>query len=212
LVIRLWSAKRASIQLASKVVEENTVLVDPRAAAMLTLSAPTASLLASAIKDEPVVPTRILVVMNLLNITDFPGDKLHEEYDEVYSDMFDFFSQFGKVQKVLMPRPLKKLVHDSIEHFDYRNYIEGEDDDVENSEEEEEALKTPGFGKLYIEFEKVSEAQRAMEACVGLRYDGRMAITSYLLEEKWQQGILEPENLKEEAKVRMLKPDLSKYA
>jgi splicing factor U2AF subunit len=202
--------QRASIQLASRVAEENTVLVDPRAAAMLTLSAPTASLLAAAIKDEEVKPTRILVLLNILDITDFPGDKVHEEYDELYSDMIDFFAQFGKVNKVLIPRPLKKIIHDSIEHFDFKTYIEDEEDD--NNSDDEEAMKLPGFGKVFVEFQEEKDSHKAMEAMTGLRYNGRMVITSFLSEEKWEAGLLEPDNLTEISMVRMLKPDMSKYA
>lgn len=84
--------QRASVQLASRVAEENTVLVDPRAAAMLTLSAPTASLLAAAIKDEEVKPTRILVLLNILDITDFPGDKVHEEYVLILISLYFFLT------------------------------------------------------------------------------------------------------------------------
>lgn len=203
--------QRASIHMASKVGEENTVLVDPRAAAMLTLSAPTASLLASAVKEEKVEPTRILVLLNIMNMTDFPGDKVHEEYDETYSDMVDFFSQFGKVNSVLIPRPLKKIVHDTVEHFDFKTYFEDEEE-LENENSEDEAFKIPGFGKVYVEFQRVEDSGRAAEAMVGLRFDGRMCITTYLSEEKWNAGDLEPDLLKEEEKVRMIKPDLSKYA
>jgi hypothetical protein len=41
-----------------------------------------------------------------------------------------------------------------------------------------------------------------------------MCITSYLSEEKWNAGDLDPDVLKEEEneKVRMIKSDLSKYA
>jgi len=201
--------QRASIQLAARASDEQTVLVDPRAAAMLTLSAPTASLLQAAIKDDAVIPTRILVLLNIIDITDFPGDKVHEEYDELYSDMVDFFSQFGRINRVLVPRPLKKIIHDSIEHFDFKNYIEEEED---GESEEDEGSKLPGFGKVFVEFEDAKDAHKAMQAMIGLRFDGRMCITSFLSEEKWSEGILEPDSLAEESLVRMLKPDMSKYA
>jgi len=39
-----------------------------------------------------------------------------------------------------------------------------------------------------------------------------MVITTFLSVEKWEKGILDPDPLPEESFVRMLKPDLSKYA
>lgn len=73
-------------------------------------------------------------------------------------------------------------------------------------------MKLPGFGKVYVEFEHLKDAQRAQETLVGLRYNGRMVITSFLSEEKWYADQLEPDNLTETSMVRMLKPDMSKYA
>jgi hypothetical protein len=38
----------------------------------------------------------------------------------------------------------------------------------ENSDEEDEAFKIPGFGKVYIEFERAEDAAKAAEAMIGM--------------------------------------------
>jgi splicing factor U2AF subunit len=94
--------------------------VDPRAAAMLTLSTPANQLLATAVKDPSPVITRILILMNIVNTTDFPGDKVEAEYGELMADMKTEMSRYGRVLKIVIPRPAKKIIHDSVEHFAFK--------------------------------------------------------------------------------------------
>jgi len=83
---------------------------------------------------------------------------------------------------------------------------------AKEEEEEEEILdedpwnSTPGYGKVYIEYETVEESKRAQIAVAGRRFDGRMIITSFLPEDRWANGILEPDELEPGADVVNLFP------
>lgn len=100
--------------------ETTETQIDPRAAAMLTLSTPANQLLATAVRDPTPVITRILILMNIINITDFPGDKIEYEYEELKQDIEEEMGRYGKVLTVVIPRPAKKIIHDSVEHFSFK--------------------------------------------------------------------------------------------
>eukprot|EP01125_Pyxidicula_operculata_P019620 TRINITY_DN7121_c1_g1_i4.p1 TRINITY_DN7121_c1_g1~~TRINITY_DN7121_c1_g1_i4.p1 ORF type:complete len:253 (-),score=70.48 TRINITY_DN7121_c1_g1_i4:26-784(-) len=185
--------QRASVNQTVKKTDA-PVNVDARAALMLTLSSPAAQLLATATKNATLNPTRVLVLMNIINMYDFPGEHEEAEYQELIEDITEECARYGNVVKVLIPRPLHKLSHHTVEHFDGNNWVDddnNEDDDSEEQRREDERTSPPGFGKVYVEYEKIEHAKRAQTALGGRRYDGRMVITTYLDEEKWAAGDLE---------------------
>jgi len=191
-------------------VGEDTVLVDPRAAAMLTLSSPAAQLLSTACPAISAEPTRILVLMNIINITDFPGDKVEQEYDELWNDLMQECVRYGPVKKLLVPRPAKKIIHDTVEYFHFDQWKDDEDT-LEMSSEDDQGAYVPGLGKVYVEYESIFSAKKAQTSLSGRRYDGRMVITSFFPEDKWARGELEPDPLPEQELQRMPRADLSAY-
>ena len=89
---------------------------------MLTLSTPANQLLATAVKDPAPVPTKILILMNILDITDFPGDKVEEEYFELLREIRSELSRYGHIVNLIVPRPAKKIIHDTVEHFSFKEW------------------------------------------------------------------------------------------
>jgi len=188
--------QRASTNL--KKPESGVVPLNPRAALMLTLSTPAAQLLATAVKNAQAEPTRILIIMNILNLLDFPGDHEESEFNEVVEDIKSECDRYGTVLNMIIPRPIKKNTHHTIERFDAIHWDdigkEGFDDD-----EEERMRPTvpdpPGLGKVFIEYSNVEEAKQAQTALSGRRYDGRMVVTSFHPEDKWSVGNLELDDI-----------------
>jgi len=187
--------QRASVNPKTKTGEISTEPINPRAANMLNLSTPAAQLLATAVKNATADPTKVLVLMNIINLSDFPGDMEEGEYLEFIDDITEECERYGKVMKILVPRPTTKQKNHTVEHFDGNDVdFDIVDDDVDEEESEEEPAP-PGFGKVFVEYEKVEHAKRAQTALSGRRYDGRMVITSFHPDEKWEIQILEPDEI-----------------
>jgi len=75
---------------------------------MLNLSMPAAQLLANAVKNAKPEPTRVLVLMNIINTVDFPGDRFEEEFDELVEDIMEECTTYGNVRTILIPRNPKR--------------------------------------------------------------------------------------------------------
>jgi len=171
------------------------VRLDLRAAGMLTLSTPANQLLAMAVSNSAPVPTRVLVLMNTINLTDFPGDKVEEEYNDLVQDMRAECSRYGNVLNIVIPRPSKKVIYDTVEHFSFSDYKADMSSSDEETSDDEEAFKVPGIGKVFVEYDSVQSAELAHTALRGRSFDGRMVITSFHSEEKWAKGVLDPDPL-----------------
>jgi splicing factor U2AF subunit len=190
LVDKTLVVQRASVNPKTKSGEYSQEPINPRAANMLNLSTPAAQLLATAVKNATADPTRILVLMNIINLSDFPGDCEEGEYQEFIDDITEECMRYGKVLNILVPRPTTKQKNHTVEHFD-GNDIDLDaltvDDEITDEEESQEEPPPPGFSKVFVEYEKVEYAKRAQTALSGRRYDGRMVITSFHPEEKWEK-------------------------
>jgi splicing factor U2AF subunit len=188
----------------------------PSAASMLNLSRPAATLLAAAVKNATEGVSRILVLLNIVNMVEFPGDEYEEDYDRFVDDVFQEAMKYGNVKTIVVPRnPFKRKTLSPLELKQSDHTIERYPFDIDDSSDEEkdeaahafqrsietalneegEEVNLPnvdGFGKVYIEYANTEEAKYAMRALSGRRYNGRMVITSYLEEDKWKDRVLEP--------------------
>jgi len=196
-------------------------IVNQAAANMLNLSCPAAQLLANAVKNATPEPTKILVLMNIINTVEFPGDRVEQEFDELVEDINEECSTYGNIRTLLIPRnpkrehPLPPPDHNFFEEksekypFDdsedddkvdklqeYMQETEGNESGEKPKEKKEEIVNVPGFGKVFVEYYDIEDAKKAQRALSGRRYDGRMVITSFHPEEKWTARLLEPDPLK----------------
>jgi splicing factor U2AF subunit len=198
LIDKTLVVQRASVNPKTKSGEYSNEPINPRAANMLNLSTPAAQLLATAVKNATADPTRVLVLMNIINLSDFPGDCEEGEYQEFIDDITEECMRYGKVLNILVPKPTTKQKNHTVEHFD-GNDIDLDaltvDDEISDEEESQEEPPPPGFSKVFVEYEKVEYAKRAQTALSGRRYDGRMVITSFHPEDKWESIILEPDDI-----------------
>jgi len=151
---------------------------------------------------------------------DFPGDRFEEEFEELFDDIVEECSRYGNIKTIYVPRnpkqdrpiekPKDEMEVDELvsEKFPFNDSDDSDDiekdideviketgGDDKEKREEIEVINVPGYGKVFIEFYDVEDAKTAQRALSGRRYDGRMVITSYLSEEKWQQRILDPDSM-----------------
>jgi splicing factor U2AF subunit len=78
----------------------------PTAVTLLNVHVPAAQLLASVIKEvKPVIPTRILVLMNCINVDEFPTG---QDYEDMKEDILLECRKFGPVVQVVIPQPPPK--------------------------------------------------------------------------------------------------------
>jgi splicing factor U2AF subunit len=151
------------------------------AASLMNLVTPLPTLLKAIIKDaKPVEPTKILVLLNCVNVDDFPqGDA----YNDMIEDIKEECKKHGRVRSVVIPQPPPKPQAQLIDGqmiIPQAPEQTGEEDPLEP--------KVPGLGKIFIEFSKVEDARRAQVALGGRRYDGRLIITTFFDEEKFKAG------------------------
>ena len=92
-----------------------------------------------------VEPTNIVQILNVLSLEDIADD---QEYLDIMEDVRDEAAEFGRVEKVFIPRP-----------FDECYY--------------------PGSGRIYVVFDTVDGAKRAVEGLAGRIYNNRVVFTSF---------------------------------
>jgi len=187
--------QRASVNARNAKGDQVGEMINTRTANMLNLSTPAAQLLATAVKNATADPTRILVLMNIINLSDFPGDNEESEYQEFIEDITEECARYGKVNRIFVPRPTTKQKNHTVEHFDGNDWDDVDDVDEMDEEESVEDPPPPGFGKVFVEYEKIEHAKRAQTALSGRRYDGRMVITSFHPEEKWVNQVYDHDEM-----------------
>jgi len=140
LIVQRASVNPKNIQTGGG-TSSSSYIVNQAAANMLNLSMPAAQLLASAVKNANADPTNVLVLMNIVNTVDFPGDKVESEFDELFDDIIEECSRFGNIKSVLIPRNPKRempieLPKEDIE-YEAEKFPFNDDDDKDIKMEEE---------------------------------------------------------------------------
>eukprot|EP01098_Paradermamoeba_levis_P016345 TRINITY_DN8785_c0_g1_i1.p1 TRINITY_DN8785_c0_g1~~TRINITY_DN8785_c0_g1_i1.p1 ORF type:complete len:321 (+),score=100.30 TRINITY_DN8785_c0_g1_i1:775-1737(+) len=135
---------------------------NPTAANFLNLSVPVGTLLGSlSLTFGSIQPTKVLMLMNMLSFDDLKNDS---DYNEVLEDVRAECERFGNVIDIKIPRPIR---------------AEEDEDD------------TPGVGKIFVEFEKTADAQKAQQSLGGRKFQGRTVITSYFESDLFHQDLFE---------------------
>lgn len=109
--------------------------------------------------STPRVLTEVLCLMNMVEPNELRDD---EEYQEILEDIEDECSKYGTVKSIEIPRPSKRS----------RN---GEDDE-----------QVAGLGKVFVEFDSATEAQRAQLNLAGRRFANRVVVTSYFDRDRYR--------------------------
>jgi len=126
-------------------------IINQAAANMLNLSMPAAQLLANAVKNATPEPTKILILMNIINTVDFPGDRFEEEFDELMEDIIEECSTYGNIRSILIPRNPKRehpLPPPDHSYFEEKSEKYPFDDDDEEEDKVDKTLEEFLQGKI----------------------------------------------------------------
>ncbi|KAJ7066742.1 hypothetical protein C8F01DRAFT_1208809 [Mycena amicta] len=108
---------------------------------------------------------RILLLLNMVTPEDLVDD---EEFGDIYEDVKEECQNFGPVQDVRIPRPIKKE----------KKWAPGE-----GQVSAQDALRVDeaaGVGRVYVKYEKADDATRAMKGLAGRSFAGRSIIATVL--------------------------------
>lgn len=103
-------------------------------------------------------PRVLTEVLCLMNMVEPNELKDDEEYQEILEDIEGECSKYGTVRSIEIPRPSR----------------EGDSEPV------------PGLGKVFVEFDSATEAQRAQLNLAGRRFANRVVVTSYFDRDRYR--------------------------
>lgn len=147
----------------------------------------------------PKVLTEVLCLMNMVDPEELRDD---EEYEDIKEDIKDECSKYGVVRSIEIPRPCKVAnesgqdsddedhddLHGADDMNDNNNYNTNNRRSISNNKrknrrnqqlENELEKPVPGLGKVFVEFDSPTEAQRAQLNLAGRRFSNRVVVTSY---------------------------------
>lgn len=116
------------------------------AGAAMAPSQPPASIMANAQGEG--TPTRVLQILNMVSVDELTND---QDYEEIVEDIRDECGNFGKVEDVKIPRPVK-TANGKV--------------DIKASE----GIKD--LGKVFVLFEKEEDTTKALQAIAGRKFGG----------------------------------------
>lgn len=135
--------------------------------------------------STPRVLTEVLCLMNMVEPDELADD---EEYREILEDIEEECSKYGTVKSIVIPRPPSKKPG---QHYDNdNNNDEYEDEDERNKRKRQKLIQqhesVPGLGKVFVEFDSATEAQRAQQNLAGRRFANRVVVTSYFDRDRYK--------------------------
>lgn len=125
--------------------------------------------------NEPGSATRVLQLMNLVNPERLLID---HEYNEILEDVIQECSKHGTVVSAYIPRPLPNT---GVQYT-----ADGHEITVKHQ-------KVWGVGKVFVEFKRREEADRALRALGGRRFDNRSVMAGYFNEDKYARKDFAPD-------------------
>uniref|UniRef100_A0A6G1SKC6 Splicing factor U2AF subunit n=1 Tax=Aceria tosichella TaxID=561515 RepID=A0A6G1SKC6_9ACAR len=107
---------------------------------------------------QPSVLPRVLTeVLCLMNMVEPEELQDDQEYRDILEDILEECRKYGKVRSIEIPRPSKT-----------------------------EGRRVPGLGKVFVEFDSATEAQRAQLNLAGRRFANRVVVTSYFDRDRYR--------------------------
>lgn len=106
--------------------------------------------------STPRVLTEILCLMNMVEPDELRDD---QEYRDIVEDIEDECSKYGRVRSIEIPRPPR---------------------------DPNSGKQVPGLGKVFVEFDSATDAQRAQLNLAGRRFADRVVVTSYFDRDRYR--------------------------
>lgn len=107
---------------------------------------------------------RILLMLNMVTPEDLVDD---QEYQDIYEDVKEECSNFGSVEDLRVPRPVKK---------DKSRWGDGGQSAMDAQRQDEAA----GVGRVYVKFHDPTSAADALKSLAGRSFAGRSIIATLL--------------------------------
>lgn len=104
-----------------------------------------------------VVPRVLTEVLCLMNMVEPDELKDDQEYEDILEDIREECQKYGRVKSIEIPRPSRT-----------------------------EGKHVPGLGKVFVEFDSATEAQRAQLNLAGRRFANRVVVTSYFDRDRYR--------------------------
>lgn len=111
---------------------------------------------------------RILLMLNMVTPEDLHDD---QEYADIFEDIKEECSNFGAVEDLRIPRPVKR---------DKMRWAPGDQQAQTDAHLQEEAM---GVGRVYVKFRNVDAAKMALKSLAGRSFAGRSIIATLLAED-----------------------------
>ncbi|EPQ56480.1 hypothetical protein GLOTRDRAFT_110820 [Gloeophyllum trabeum ATCC 11539] len=118
--------------------------------------------------DTALSDARILLMLNMVTAEDLVDD---QEYSDIYEDIKDECAQYGEVEDLRIPRPVKK---------DKSKWGEGGSQAALDYQRQDEAA---GVGRVYVKYKDADSANRALKALAGRSFAGRSIVATVLSED-----------------------------
>jgi len=163
----------------------DSVLSNPTALNFLNLQMPIAA--AAALLDidlnNPGSPTCVLQLINVVSPEDLNNDA---DFEEILEDIRDEAKKYGTIVSMYIPRPIPR------ERDVDGNLI---------------PLKEPmwAVGRVFIEFRKPEEAERAMHELGGRRFAGHTVMSGYFPEDRYIRKDFMPDRNEESVSIETFK-------
>lgn len=113
---------------------------------------------------------RILLMLNMVTPDDLTDD---QEYGDLYEDIKKKYSNYGPVEDLRIPRPVKK---------DKSKWAPGEVGQ-KSAADAVRADEAAGVGRVYVKYESSEGANHALKALAGRSFAGRSIIATLLSED-----------------------------
>ena len=113
---------------------------------------------------------RILLMLNMVTPDDLVDD---DEYEEIFEDVKEECQNFGEVEDLKIPRPVKK---------DKSRWAPGE----AGQQAQMDAVRideAAGVGRVYVKFRRSNDAADALKSLAGRSFSGRSIIATLLSED-----------------------------
>lgn len=114
--------------------------------------------------------SRILLMLNMVTPDDLTDDM---EYGDLYEDVKEECSNFGEVEDLRIPRPVKK---------DKSKWAPGEGGQLA-AQDAVRLDEASGVGRVYVKYKEAGSATKALNSLAGRSFAGRSIIATLLSED-----------------------------
>ena len=120
---------------------------------------------------------RILLMLNMVTPEDLVDD---QEYGDIYEDVKEECSQYGAIEDLCIPRPVKK---------DKTKFAAGETA-FQSALDAQHPDEAAGVGQVYVKFIDALDTQAGLKALAGRSFVGRSIIATVLNEDSQTTPLL----------------------